>query len=118
MLWPPPADFITRTERYYIGQLIVLISFYTSLYAVKLSFLLFFNRLGQNVHRQKYIWWPVLLFTLATYFVCIGDIQYKCIVRPFAEIVTSCSTADNIEFTLITLKLNCAMDVLTDFLSM
>lgn len=117
LLWPPPTDFIAHTERYYVGQLVVLIFFYTSLYTVKLSFLLFFKRLGHNVYRQKYIWWPVLIFTLATYFVCIGDIQYKCIIRPFTEIAASCSTAENVQFTLVTLKFNCAMDVLTDFLS-
>ncbi|KAH9905727.1 hypothetical protein F4778DRAFT_802192 [Xylariomycetidae sp. FL2044] len=118
LLWPAPQTFIQDTEHFYIGQLVVLIFFYTSLYSVKLSFLLFFKRLGQGVHAQKYIWWPILALTLATYFVCIGDIQYKCIVRPFAEIATSCSSDANVDFTLVTLKVNCAMDVLTDFLIM
>ena len=117
LLWPPPKDFVVHTERFYVGQLIILISFYTSLYTVKLSFMLFFKRLERNVHRQEYIWWPVLLFTMATYFVCIGDIQYKCLVRPFEELIATCPTSENIEFRLITLKFNCAMDVLTDVLS-
>lgn len=116
-LWPPPADFLLNTERYYTGQLIVLIFFYTGLWSVKLSFLIFFRRLGQNIDKQKYLWWPVLFFTLATYFVCIGDIPYKCLVGSLDEIVVKCSPGENIKFTLDTLKVNCSLDVLSDFLS-
>lgn len=117
-LWPPPADFLLNTERYYTGQLIVLIFFYTGLWSVKLSFLIFFRRLGQNIDKQKYLWWPVLFFTLATYFVCIGDIPYKCLVGSLDEIVVKCSPGENIKFTLDTLKVNCSLDVLSDFLIM
>ena len=52
-LWPPPATFVTDTERYYKGLVVVLVFFYTGLWTVKFSFLLFFKRLGQNVARQK-----------------------------------------------------------------
>lgn len=117
LLWPPPADFIQRTDKYLVGQLISLISFYTCLYSVKLSFLLFFRRLGRNVDRQRYIWWPVTEFSLATYFVSIGDIQYKCLARSFIEVAAECSNDKEVDYQSVTLKVNAALDVFSDFLS-
>lgn len=116
-LWPPPPDYVINTERYYTGHLIVLLFFYTGLWSVKLSFLVFFRRLGHNISTQKYIWWPILFFTLATYFACIGDIQYKCLARPLAEIVAECNSDYYVNYSFVTFKANCALDVLSDFLS-
>ncbi|KAI8634024.1 hypothetical protein F5Y19DRAFT_197042 [Xylariaceae sp. FL1651] len=110
----PPPFFVMHTEQYYTGQLIILVFFYTSLWSVKLSFLMFFNRLGENVAIHRYHWWPVFALTVATYVVCIGAIQYKCLARPLEEIVANCSSAANIDFTLVTLKVNCALDIITD----
>lgn len=113
-LWPPPTNFVNDTERYYKGSVVVLIFFYTSLWAVKISFLFFFKRLGQNVRWQKILWWCVLAFTVATYFVCIGDIQYSCLAAPLGEIISHCSSDRDVNFQLVTLKFNAAIDVLTD----
>ncbi|OTB08910.1 hypothetical protein M426DRAFT_18309 [Hypoxylon sp. CI-4A] len=117
-LWPPPADMVKKTEQYYKGQLILLMFFYTSLWSVKLSFLFFFKRLGQNVDKQKYLWWPIFAFTAASYFVCVGDIEYKCLAPSLEVIIATCSSDANIDFTIITFKVNCALDVVTDFLIM
>lgn len=116
-LWPPPTNFVNDTERYYKGSVVVLIFFYTSLWAVKISFLFFFKRLGQNVRWQKILWWCVLAFTVATYFVCIGDIQYSCLAAPLGEIISHCSSDRDVNFQLVTLKFNAAIDVLTDVMS-
>ena len=116
-LWPPPPNFITVTGSYYDGSLAVLVFYYSSLWSIKIAFLLFFRRLGQNVMGQKVLWCFIFGFTVATYLICIGDIQYSCLVSPLPELLATCSSDANIQFQTATLKLNCALDVITDFTS-
>lgn len=118
-LWPEPVNFVKNSEKYYRGSVIVNVFFYTSLWAVKFSFLLFFRRLGKNVsgwHRAFF--WTVLGFTIATYLVCLGDIHYSCLTSPLSELAQHCSTKSAVHFQLVTLKINCAADVLTDYMIM
>ncbi|KAI4166774.1 MAG: hypothetical protein LQ343_007756, partial [Gyalolechia ehrenbergii] len=68
-LWPPPLGFEHRFEVFLRKDAATLILFYTGLWSVKLSFLLFFKRLGQNVRHQGKIWWVVLAITVAAYIV-------------------------------------------------
>lgn len=56
--------------------------FYTCLWAVKLSFLLFFRRLGQQVRGQKFWWWCVFGVTVATWVTSITTIQWNCNLKP------------------------------------
>lgn len=116
-LWPPPATFVEIPQRYFKASVAVCIFLTTSLWAVKFSFLVFFWRLGQNVTRQKILWWCVFSFTCATYLVAIGIIQYSCLTSPPDQLVSHCSTNSSIHYERVTLKLHCAMDILTDFMS-
>lgn len=113
----PSANFASIGEGYFKSTLAVIILFYSSLWSIKISFLLFFRRLGTNVKHQKLIWWPVFGFTIATYFACIGSIQYPCLVRSFMYLAANCATPSATSFQQDTLKLNCAWDVATDFFS-
>lgn len=113
----PGEDFARVSGRYFKATLAVIILFYTALWSIKISFLLFFRRLGNNVRGQRRIWWPVLGVTLATYFACIGSIQYRCLVSSFEYLAANCGTPAATSFQQITLKLNCAWDVITDCLS-
>ncbi|KAI4154806.1 MAG: hypothetical protein L6R39_001345 [Caloplaca ligustica] len=60
--------------------------FYSCLWTVKLSFLLFFRRLGLNVRGQKIWWWCVLVVTVLTWVATIADHDYKCSLRPIEYI--------------------------------
>ena len=113
----PTPGFVDNSEAYFKASVAVIAFFYSTLWAIKVSFLVFFKRLTKNVRRQQLLWWPVLGFTVATYFVCIGTIQYRCLVVPLQQITTDCTQNAAVNFQQITLKLNCAWDVLTDFLS-
>lgn len=115
-LYPPPATYIADSERYLRMSVPIIAFFYTGLWSVKLSFLLFFRRLGNKVRGQKLHCWIVTAFTLATWCTCIATIHYNCLVSPFMKIRVSCSGFGAIKFQRITLKFNCAMDVLTDAL--
>jgi hypothetical protein len=58
----------------------LLVIFYTSLWTVKLSFLLFFRRLGlrASTYRLTAWWWIVLGLSTAMWLTCIGDVPWDC----------------------------------------
>ena len=56
--------------------------YYTALWSIKLSFLLFFRKLGIDIRRQRIFWYCVLGYTVASYIICLGTIDYKCLVEP------------------------------------
>lgn len=70
------------------GQLAVLFMFYSCLWAIKLSFLIFFRRLGQKVRGQKTWWWCVTGLVIVTYITCIGTIQYPCLLGTLEYIMS------------------------------
>ncbi|KAI8960620.1 hypothetical protein F5Y11DRAFT_349343 [Daldinia sp. FL1419] len=112
--------FWPRMKNWLTASLIAEMFFYTSLFFIKLSFLLFFRRLGRrgiNKH-FKYIWWIVLIFTCGSYIASIGNIPYKCLVGTVEQISTVCQQQHEIEFSAVTLKANAAFDVTTDFMVM
>lgn len=112
-----PPTFMADGEKYLQGALAIVFLFLSGLWNVKISFLLFFRRLGNKVSGHKLHWWLVLSFTLATYAISIGTIQFHCFIRPFQEIIPSCSSKKAISFERVTLCINSAMDVLTDVTS-
>ena len=116
-LWPPPQNFVSETEQYYKGSLVALLFFYTSLWSVKFSFLIFFRCLGQNIRAQKIHWWIVFTCTVVTYIACFADTQYWCLVSPLQELFRKCSTDASHRWILYTLDFNCAFDIVTDVLS-
>ena len=87
-LYPPPPDMPHNTEVYLRRSVVVIVFFYTGLWSIKLSFLLFFRRLGQKVRNQKLVWWTVLTVTVATYFACLGTIEYRCLAGSFGYIAS------------------------------
>ncbi|KAI0439831.1 hypothetical protein F4803DRAFT_529721 [Xylaria telfairii] len=115
---PPTPDIFEKQIIWLKVSLIVELFFYTGLTFVKLSFLFFFRRLGHNVTKFKYLWWSIFLFTIAVWLGAIGNVQYHCLVGPLEEMNGYCDTEPAINFTTITLKVNCALDVFTDFLIM
>ena len=112
----------------------LLILFFTCLWSIKLSFLLFFRRLGHNVRGHKIWWWCVLGATIATWATCVGDVQFDCSLNSldwiyskfdlFAELyghylylLAHCTSEGSIRFEARTFRANCAVDIITDCLS-
>ena len=79
LLMPPP-DFLDQLETFLHGLFVAYYMFYTCLWSIKMSFLLFFLKLGHNVRRQKTLWWSVFAFTIASYAVCLGLVDYSCLL--------------------------------------
>lgn len=96
------------------------IFFYTSLTAIKVSFLLFFRKLGDRVPRFNLYWWPVFLFVLATWIVGIGTTakESECILpKDMQTLFFTCQAPAETSYDVAVLKAMCALDVTSDFLS-
>lgn len=130
---PPPPTFVNDEQNFLRGSAVVIALFYSSLWSVKLSFLIFFRRLVRGVARQEQLWWAVLAITVISYFACIGTIQYHCLHSSYAKILSECAIATlhkdgltclghcagpaAIRFQRTSLHVTCAIDVITDTLS-
>ena len=77
----PPPQFPSHFSTKLHSALASSILYYTALWSIKISFLLFFRTLGSDIRRHKVLWYCVLAYTIASYIVCIGTIDYGCLVR-------------------------------------
>ncbi|KAL4883815.1 hypothetical protein BJY04DRAFT_216152 [Aspergillus karnatakaensis] len=110
----PTPEVLDRLAELWRAQCAILILFYTSLWAIKASFLIFFRRLA-GTERWWMIWfWCVSGFVAAAYFACLGDIQYKCLLSSQEYILQTCNERHAIMFQYYTLIVNMVLDVLTD----
>jgi hypothetical protein len=113
----PPPDFAERSEGFLKFSAGFVFLFYTILWCIKFSFLFFFRRLYVNVGSWMRFWWIIFVISVATWAVCVGNIEYNCLVKPLMEIAAHCSGASSRRFQKITLILNCVLDVVTDAMS-
>lgn len=84
---PFDLGFLDRAVAILRTGVLLNVLFYSALWLVKLSFLMFFRRLGSKVKGQKIWWWCILVFTVLTWAACIADFQYKCSLSSLAFIV-------------------------------
>ena len=111
--------YITDTQFYLRSSIAVIILFYSSLAAIKVSFLLFFRRISAGVYIKTQIiqWWVVLGVTIATWLASVGSINYQCLAPPLEKIGARCLERWSVNYNRNTLIANCVMDVATDILS-
>ncbi|KAF2688540.1 hypothetical protein K458DRAFT_384721 [Lentithecium fluviatile CBS 122367] len=114
----PVAQANAEIKKYYDGSMAVIAFFYTSLWAVKFAFLIFFKRLGAELTFMRVQWWIIFGFTLLTYCVNFVTLKWDCIAPSLATIEAHCATPHASYRNLLSLKFNCAIDVVTDFLIM
>ncbi|KAK3326717.1 hypothetical protein B0H66DRAFT_530715 [Apodospora peruviana] len=113
-----PSDFFSQMQLWLRVSYVIQNFFYISLAAVKLSLLFFFRRLGHHMDRFKYVWWPVVGFTLASLGIALGISQWRCFLGSIEYTLTTCIQPSSAEFTIVAVKINCALDVFSDFLIM
>ncbi|KAF7871967.1 uncharacterized protein EAF02_009072 [Botrytis sinoallii] len=114
VLLPPPEGFEKHAERFLRGSAVVYVLYYCTLRLIKISFLLFFGRLLENV--DSYVW-PrsiVAVVVFASWMICIGTIPYSCLVPSFERISATCLSRFAIRIQRFTLGFGCGLDVLTD----
>ncbi len=75
-----PHDFAARMRVFLHALFASYLLFVSTLWAVKLSFLVFFRQLGQHLRFQNILWWGVLAFTAVSYVASIALINFRCML--------------------------------------
>ncbi|KAL1862628.1 hypothetical protein Daus18300_008426 [Diaporthe australafricana] len=86
---------------------------------IKLSFLLFFRRLGAKSHRIiTVVWWTVLAFTVASTVAQIGMQKFGCFFGSIEYIFSgACSNESGLKRIFFNAIFSSAVDAISDFLS-
>jgi hypothetical protein len=102
---------------------------YASLWSIKISFVIFFRKFGEKLRNQRIAWYAVLVFCIASFAVCIGTVDYRCLTssgmdmigtfKAFSvglcnDILEICMEPRTTAFEFVTLSLTTALDILTD----
>lgn len=82
----PTPEELKAEETFMHTEFAIITMYYTSLWSVKLSVLVFFRRLGQKFRGQKTWWWCVTSLTVATWATCIGSMPITCLVGSLDDI--------------------------------
>ena len=89
----PDLGFISRDTHFLRSITPFTIFFYSCLWTVKLSFLLFFRRLGGRVRGQRIWWWCILVVTVLTWVSCIATFHYRCSLDLYESIICKFESA-------------------------
>ena len=89
----------------------------TGVHAVKLSFLLFFYRLGRKIPNYIIFWWFVTFVVVASYAISIALIEYRCMLSPLRILLTECVIPGEVSRQWTRLTVYCTIDAASDVLS-
>jgi len=84
------------------------------IWTIKLNFMLFFYRLGHQIHAYKIFWWISVFVVMACGVVSLGVIPYRCHFRDVVEITKECGTHDGISRIYNMYIVSVAVDVVSD----
>jgi hypothetical protein len=86
-------------------------------HSVKVSFLIFFHRLGRHVNKYLIFWWCVTLVTIASFATCLALVEYKCLLSPNDVLLRECTTSGDLKRQWRYVIAYCTMDAVSDVLS-
>ncbi|KAI9888753.1 MAG: hypothetical protein M1814_006447 [Vezdaea aestivalis] len=109
--WP---TYVQDGRRYQKLQYAQILTFVTSLYSVKLSFLLFFRRLNKGARTLPFeiYWWTTLALVILAYIGCWISQSLYCAGEPQAK----CVTPYRLRMGVVGVKYSVGADVATDIL--
>ena len=93
---PFTSGFINRDAQLLRFIVPFTILFYSCLWAVKISLLLFFRRLGSNVNGQRIWWWSIFVVTVLAWVACIGDLNWRCSLGSYYWIYVTCKSSSSL----------------------
>lgn len=87
---PPTPENLANETALLRSELAEFYLFYTALWSVKLSILVFFRRLFGDRQRAPWLktwWWFITGFTVASWAACLGTIPYDCLLKPLPYVL-------------------------------
>ena len=105
-----------KTDSIFISRPVVQFFFYSCVWSIKFSFLLFFRRIGTSALKGVKIYWRIVLgFTILSYLILFTLNPYHCWIR---KGLRGCATDPRVQqLWLVTFPLAAAFDLITDLLS-
>ena len=73
-----PANFMDRSSFYLKCQFVATCLFWSCLWAVKASFLVFYKTLIKGLKYLPTIWWAIVIFTALSYLACVISYPVSC----------------------------------------
>ncbi|KAH6615964.1 hypothetical protein B0J18DRAFT_293457 [Chaetomium sp. MPI-SDFR-AT-0129] len=113
---PMPETFIDDVPKALHGIFIQGILSITGVHLVKLSFLLFFYRLGSAITQYRIFWRCVAFVTLASYAISIALIEYKCMLSDLQVIFFECTANGETARQWTYMVAYCTIDAASDVL--
>ncbi|KAL4902930.1 hypothetical protein BDW74DRAFT_54639 [Aspergillus multicolor] len=112
--WTPDLADRFTTLFHYRGVITIL--FFLGLWCIKLSFLVFFYRLGSKIRSHRIWWYVVTAITVALGALVLSNGTYQCLFSKWQFIHTHCTNVQYTRKSSWAYFLNGAADVLTDLL--
>ena len=82
IIYPRPPNFLSQVDLVLRTGFVVNFLNICGLYAIKLSFMVFFLKLGHNVKGQKLLWRCVLAAVVVGFALSLGFFDWPWMVRP------------------------------------
>lgn len=114
---PMGPDFPTHALRGVGAYGVILILSVSGIWLIKLNFLLFFYRLGNQVTVYRIVWWICFVFNIGCGAGCFGILQYPCMFGSVETIFVRCATASALRDTYVCAIMTAVLDVVSDFAS-
>ncbi|KAI9742522.1 MAG: hypothetical protein M1835_003043, partial [Candelina submexicana] len=101
-------------------QFAMITLFWTTVWAVKISFLIFYRRFFEGLKNHMIAWWAVLIFALVAYVGCWVSFLTACGTpyNYFHSSLVACELHESVTRTTISVKYSTAVDVLSDLMIM
>lgn len=114
----PTAEFLATGTFFLKCQFAIIVLFWTTLWAVKLSFLMYYKNLfvGLPKHMQM-SWWAVVIFSVLAYLGCWATQLASCVPISHYFLLGECETARDIYVSNLSLYYATSVDIICDLLS-
>lgn len=116
-LIPVPSTFLEDIPLGLHGMFIQGVLSITGIHAVKLSFLIFFYRLGHRITEYLILRCIVAFVALASYGISMGLLEYKCVLSSLDVVFSQCTTKVEIERQWRYMITYCTVDAVSDIFS-
>lgn len=114
----PGASFSASLMHELKASFVSQIFFYVALFSVKLSFILFFKRLGNNVRGQVYLRWPAFILSAICFIVSVGDMGFHCLINSDVTYLSTYCVSQEFSITMTNAVIaNCVLDIVSEIAS-
>ncbi|KAK4152727.1 hypothetical protein C8A00DRAFT_15996 [Chaetomidium leptoderma] len=115
-LAPMPPTFMEDVGNAVRGMFAHGVLSITGIHAVKISFLLFFHRLGRHITGYLVFWWLVTIVTVGSYAISMALLEHKCTLSPLNVIFFECNSKSEFLRQWRYMITYCTVDALSDVL--